>query len=290
MAVDVSVLVLSESAFERYDYFLKWLVAAWRADGHRVHVQESPAAAAAADLVVCHLDATSVDPRRTAALADHPRVVNRSNADIAKRRISRQLVSRPADHDGPVIVKTDRNHGGVPERRRTREGSFLGRCADRLRRALPWPVSGALLPGDYRVYSHPSLVPWPVWRNPALVVEKFLPERGPEGGYRLRHHFFFGSRQCDYLLTSGREIVKSNRVSACAPVPATPGALPALRTALALDYGRIDYVLHGEQPVIFDVNRTPAFSLLNSGFPHEEVGRHLAAGLADLLAAGGRNH
>jgi len=50
-------------------------------------------------------------------LAERPAVVNGHLVDLSKRAVSRNLV-RPGDAwPGPVIVKSDLNHGGVPERR-----------------------------------------------------------------------------------------------------------------------------------------------------------------------------
>ena len=72
-----------------------------------------------------------------AVLDAHPRVVNRQVRDSSKRRVSRNLV-RPGDGwEGPVIVKTDRNHGGLPEADTASAlRGLFARAVPRLRRIL----------------------------------------------------------------------------------------------------------------------------------------------------------
>ena len=50
----------------------------------------------------------------------YPTVVNRRVTDISKRRISTNLVGPHDTYSGPVILKTDRNFGGLPQMQVTR--------------------------------------------------------------------------------------------------------------------------------------------------------------------------
>ena len=91
---------------------------AWRAMGHDVAFVRGIARDVEADLVVPHVDLTVLPDDYVRWLARHPRVVNRAVVDISKRRISRLAVGPDDEVDGPVIVKSNRNYGGLPERRR----------------------------------------------------------------------------------------------------------------------------------------------------------------------------
>lgn len=282
MTVDISIFTLSERTFTENEYFIKWLVPEWQAAGLRVAVCDAPADAMRAAVVISHLDASRVDESLSAALNGHPMVLNRANTDIRKSRISRNLIRRRGDCAGPVLVKTDLNYGGLPERRFGRGRTLTSRLVGRLRRCLPWHLSGILSPMHYRVYPSADHVPRLVWSNPALVVERFLPEM-IDGHYCLRHHFFFGDRHCDFRLLAKDPIVKSSRVVACERMDETPPDVIEVRRRLQMDYGRFDYVLHEGRAIVFDANRTPAFTFQNRSFPHAEVGRHLAAGIWSVL-------
>lgn len=278
LPADITVFVLSTALFRRYDYLLKLVMAEWEARGLAVAVVDRADAIGPSAVVVSHLDVTTVDPRIARTLERHPMVVNRSNTDISKRRISDHLIRHPATFHGPVIVKTNLNHGGVPEQN-VRGGRALPvRALGRLRRSLPWFLSGLMQPGHYKIFDSAGDVPWPVWSNRHLVVEKFLPEMC-DGLYGLRHHFFLGDRHCDYRLLSESPVVKSNRVVAFERIAEAPPQLLALRRRLGLDYGRIDYVVRQGEVVVFDTNRTPAYAAVNRTFPYAEIVRHLAGGL-----------
>lgn len=283
MTCDVAIYVLDREAFYKTDYFIKWLMREWNRTGLRVEVVGASERLPEARLVVAHLDVTIVNEPLTRPLSGHPLVVNGTHADISKRRISAGVV-RPGDgYDGPVIVKTDLNFGGWPElHAHCGGGSLLARARSRLRRSLPWYVTGLVQPGAYRIYDRASLVPWPIRRNPDFVVERFVPETA-DGHYCLRHHFFFGDLECDYLLMSTSPVIKTNNVARFRPIGPAPQELRELRRRLGLDYGRLDYVMDGDRPVLFDANRTPAFSLAVIPFPYEQVARRLAPAVQDYL-------
>lgn len=282
MTCDVALYVLNREAFYTSDYFVKWLMREWSRSGLRVEIVEAGEPLPAARLAFAHLDVTVVDERLARPLAGHPLVVNGTHADISKRRISGGVV-RPGDgYDGPVIVKTDLNFGGWPELHARCGGSVLARARRRLRRSLPWYVTGLVPPGAYRIYDRASLVPWPIWRNPVFVVERFVPETA-DGHYCLRHHFFFGDLECDWLMMSTSPVIKTNNVARFRPIGPAPPALRELRRRLGMDYGRLDYVMDGDHPVLFDANRTPAFSLAVIPFPYDEVARRLAPAVHGFL-------
>ena len=114
-----------------------------------------------ADLLVPHVDLTHMPSDYAAFVDRYPAVLNRTVKDISKRRISDNLVRQDASWDGPVIVKTNLNCGGLTELRLKREEpthtaspdpssellaqrSAVGRPVGR--RTLPWHQVRAIPP------------------------------------------------------------------------------------------------------------------------------------------------
>ena len=244
-------------AFDRYSYTIHPLMEQWRRWGFAVDVSDQmDTAVGPRTVVIPHLDVTRTPAKYEASFARYAVVVNRAVTDISKRRISENLVSRPADYDGPVIVKTDRNSRGQPELERVHGKGRLARAALALARRLPWTLTGMI--GEYKVFDHPSFVPRAAWSNPLLVVEKFLPERR-EGMYCLRQYTFFGASEINTLAFSVDPIVKArNTIRRQVLSEPSPGVRD-IRTALGFDYGKFDYVLQDGRVVLLDANRTPTY-------------------------------
>ena len=235
------------------------LAAAWRARGIRVDVLHGTGRRTDADLLIPHLDVSYIDDDYWRFIQSHPRVVNRRLRDIRKTRLSTILV-RPGDgYCGPVIVKTDGNCGGYPDRFHAGRGpSLLARARMRLTRvpwleprALPWVCTLA----RYYVLPSPRAVPAGVWRNPHLVVERFLPEMR-DGRYVLRQWIVFGSRDKLGMLLGSDPQVKS-WTSTRVPGESPPPEIISARARLGLDFTKIDYVIHEGRGVLLDVNPTP---------------------------------
>jgi hypothetical protein len=234
------------------------LMEQWRQWGLTVEVLDHiEAATNSRTVVIPHLDTTFVPAEYETCFARCVVVVNRKVTDISKRRISENLVTKPADYDGPVIVKTDRNFGGRPELERFNDSGRFAQIAMILARWLPWTLTGMI--GHYKIFDHPSLVPRAVWRNPLLVVEKFLPER-QEGMYCLRQYIFLGAAELNTLAFSAEPIVKARNVVRREVLPEPPDGMRELRRALGFDFGKFDYVLQDGRVVLLDANRTPTYN------------------------------
>lgn len=257
----VVLLDARQRAARRAPYILWPVCDVWQAAGHDVEWRTRPEAPGDADLIIPHLDFTVRPARWSAALAGHPAVVNRDVVDVSKRRISEHLVGPDDAWDGPVIVKTDLNSGGLPEWRIRH-----GRLASVLRR-LPLldrgPAAGLgrarwLPSADYPVYASIRQVPPEAFGNPALVVEKFLPEL--QGDYYcLRSWVFLGDAGYNTRNFAASPVVKARAVVDKEEAP-VPEEIVAARQRLGLDYGKIDYVVPaGRPPVLLDVNPTPTF-------------------------------
>jgi hypothetical protein len=263
----------------------------WERQGIEVEVVRGVDRRVDADLAISHVALTIVPEEYRAYLARYPVVLNRGAWDMSKRRISANLVRPGEGYEGPVIVKTDRNYGGRREEEffanvswdvGRRFASLWRRLAwGRTRReAQAWRTVGFLDPDTYPIYDSPREVPPAVFENPALVVERFLPER--EGDlYALRACAFLGDRHVSLRLLSPHPVVKASS-KARTEVPPHPGVF-AVRERLGLDFGKIDYVVRDGEMVLFDANRNPGFGKGGAGDFRQHVAEHLAGGLAALL-------
>jgi hypothetical protein len=242
--------------FKHVPYVVHLLADEWRSRGIPVEVTDSLQRPLGPDVLVFpHFDLTVIPSPLADSLSRCARVINRAVTDISKRAISRQLVASPDEYDGEVIVKTDLNFGGWPEMRLL--ASHGGEPAKQLEAAakLPWMVSGIVRCEQYPIYDNPRQVPRLVWDNPRLVVEKFLPER--EGDlYALRQYVFFGDREINTRAISADPRVKSRGVVRREILGSTPASVRAVRAELGFDYGKFDYVVNGDEVIVFDVNRT----------------------------------
>jgi hypothetical protein len=281
-----------DTLFFSTDYLLRHVMERWAAAGVAVEVVRGTDRFVEADAVVPHLD-LSVVPDIYRAYLDRCRVaLNRAVVDISKSRISANLVRPGDDWEGAVIVKTDRNFGGIPEARLAAVAPVWSRVRDlparamaRLRRALPgtvrWRGVASMRPRDYPVYSSLREVPSEIFANSKLVVERFLPEA--DGDLRfVRYCYVLGDRHLSIRLTARADVVKLHSAIAFEEVE-TPEELLGIRSEIGLDFGKLDFTLRDGRVVLLDVTRTPGMSTLAvSGFA-ERAASHLAEGLSVYL-------
>jgi len=277
--------------------YVLWAVKdVWERDGIEVRVVRGVDRLFDADVALCHVNLTEVPEAYRRYLARYPRVVNDGTWDISKTRVSANLVGPDTAYDGPVIVKTDRNYGGMPERdflasalarraplawvragwRHLRRGIAPAGAPPAPLDARRWRTVERLDPRAYPIYASLRDVPPGVFENPALVVERFLPER--DGArYVLRLCAFLGDRHVNVRTTAAQPIVKASAASE--EVPVHPDVL-AFRARLGFDFGKLDYVVRDGAAVVFDMNRTPTFGATATREFQARVGAYLAPGLA----------
>ena len=148
---------------------------------------------------------------------------------------------------------------------------FLGKWATRT------PIHGV----EYPIFDSPRDVPPAVWRNPALVVERFLAER--EGSeFILRTWVFLGDHHTHTKWWSSEPIVKSATARKREPLGEVPDELWRRRREMGFDFGKFDYALVDGRAVLFDTNKTPALGPYNREQWLPRV-THLAAGLQSML-------
>lgn len=269
--------------FDRASYVIHVLSEHWRARGLVVDVIDHPIEPTGPEVLVFpHLDLTVTPPAYQAFYDRCAKVVNRRVCDISKRLISRNLVTSPSQHDGAVIVKTNRNAGGQPETSQAwNSGGMRFRLAKAAKR-LPWTLSARLGPEGYPNYDHPRQVPRIVWHNPRLVVEKFLPER--EGDfYCLRQYVFLGNCEFNTRALSPEPLVKSRSVIRREVLDETPPQVREIRAQLGFDYGKFDYVMRDGQAIVFDTNRTPSYNAQSKAGSAMSLIERLVPGIDSFL-------
>lgn len=241
-------------------HHLAFLAEYWREAGHAVRVVKALSDDRPGEIGILHIDLTVVSDEILAWGDRYPILVNRGLRDISKRAISRHLVSRDDDYLGAVIVKTNLNRGGKPELRREwfwflREPWLVLRRE--LARRGDWRFARALPPNDYPVLRSKREVPEWVWQRRELIVEKFLPEQ-VDGLFASRIWVFLGDRGYGRLELSESPTGRGARAVDRCYTYEIPEELRAFRRKHGMEFGKIDWVLTNDGPVIFDANRTPS--------------------------------
>ena len=274
------ILILMHEADERSGYgpfAIDLLARLWEQDGHRVTRVYGTRRFIPGDVVIVHVDLSVVPDAYMEFAMRYPVAINGQLRDVRKSVISRQLVGPRDGYDGPVIVKTDRNYGGIPEKVRQHPGLF-----DKALRAIDRKLRG--IRGMYRVYEHPRLVPSELFRDPDYVVERFLPELDQVGNYCLRTHIFLCKRSTSLLLRAREPVVSAANACSVEMVEEHPD-IAQLQQQLHIEYGKLDYVVHDGRLTLLDVNKTVGVSppaLDVDGLENQR--RHRAEGLYELLA------
>lgn len=254
----IAVLVHPAFGLETGSILLMMAQEYWTPAGHRLVVHSGPDTPPLADLAIPHVPLTRLPHRYAELAARYPRTINGSVVDISKRRIATDLVTEGEAYEGPVIVKTDLNHGGASERRLRRlEGGVAKRLLSAVERHLPSHWTGRLPRDRYLLFENKRDVPRWVWRSPGLIVQPFHVElRGDL--YALHQWYFLGGRECVSTFLSRDPVVKLANVVERLPLHQdVPQAIRRRRAELNFDYGKFDYVISNGVPILLDANPTP---------------------------------
>jgi hypothetical protein len=235
----------------------------------------------AADVILVHVDLSVVPEPYLEFAARYPIALNGRVKDIRKSTFSQNLVGPHDSWDGPVIVKSDLNCAGRPERV-MKEPPWARKHAH-ARRALELlqKLTRCMSPfedsRDYVLYRHVQEVPRRDFHNRHLVIEKFLPEI-EDGLYHVRTYQFLGHRWTCTRLASPEPIVKVSTTASTEEVEPHEEII-AWRRRLSLDYGKLDYVVHGGRGVLFDVNKTTGCIPRSDRVDPNRLRQHRAAGI-----------
>lgn len=262
-----TILILKDPFHSHIKYVIDLVARRWEERGYRVVTHFGHENLPAADIVVLHVAKTRVPSAYREALRRYPVVLNRNVPDLFKRRFSDNLLQKTDDYAGPVIVKTNANYGGKADATFRREGgddderppAYLRSAVDsalfRTFGRRPWARLDTLHPKYYPILSSLRDVPRGVWKNPNLIVEKFIPEMENDLFF-VRYYMFLGHRGWCGRFGAREPIVKFSRIATDDERLPVPEKLREVRNALGLDYGRFDYVQHGDRVSVLDANAT----------------------------------
>jgi hypothetical protein len=256
-------------ALSRPFYQLDAILLAGRAQGLRWVFTDPNQKFQPADAALLHVDMSLIGQDYLDLAAIYPKAINGTVADIRKRHVSRSLVDQTSDWPGPVLVKSDLNCQGMPE-------AFLARQTARAAgRPPPVPTMS-----DYQLFDSIAAVPDPIWTDPARVVERYLPEK--RGAHNvLRVWSFMGDYERCTWYSAPETIVKGRNIVDFGPSE-VPDQIRAERARLGFDYGKFDFAIGPEGPVLYDANRTPAY-LSSRPDLMREAGLRMSAALIRLI-------
>jgi hypothetical protein len=226
------------------NYLITYYANIWQQKGSRIIVLFGARRFVAADLIIVHVDLSVVPDNYLEFAARYPIVLNGQVRDIRKSRISKNLLSPDTEYQGAVIVKSDNNYAGMPERR-----MLPAKSPD-----AEHPFKNPL---DYQIYPSYAAIPDAIVQLQSIVVEKFLPEI-EQGLYHIRFYNFLGKRGNCMRVASPHPIVHIYHAVKIEQIPFDP-RLEELRRAHNFDYGKFDYVQRDGEIILFDTNKTTGF-------------------------------
>ena len=113
----IAVLFHERESPERLPFYaVNYLARYWREDGIKVHFCFGIDSLVRADILLLHVNLSVVPQAYLDAGKGYPVALNDRVQDIRKSTLSENLLSPGDAWDGPVIVKSDLNYGGIPER------------------------------------------------------------------------------------------------------------------------------------------------------------------------------
>jgi hypothetical protein len=199
-----------------------------------------------ADAAILHVDLT-VTPAAYLEFARNFRLcMNGAVADISKTAVSGAALREGENWTGPVVAKSNLNCRAFGEVQKNR-------AAHRRGEAEPYP--GVRKYKKYVVYDTLGAVPDKIRRDGNIIVEKFRGELAAKGEYATRFWTFCGPEERCTRWISREPIVKGKSVIRNEPSP-VPDELRRIRAELGVDYGKFDFVMTPDGPIVFDVNKT----------------------------------
>lgn len=279
MSLHIQIVTLPDEHFPASS-LIGNLAEIWREQGHKITA--GPVKRLEADIGILHMDRTRI---AEAWLPENPRsipLLNSCLCDISKRRISRNLLRRDSGYQGPVMIKTNANYFGWPERASTSSKTMMRFYAMLMSKNISWRWTRLFLPGSYTVLGAMDQVPAWVWRRDDLVVEKFLPEKDGDE-FTLRTWLFFGPREYGVKMFSRNPVVKATGITRYEYIDDVPDSLRDARRELGIDFGKCDYVMVNGEAVLLDVNKTPSLTTANPSSGHSPNMLKLATGLECFL-------
>ena len=277
------------------EYMIWEIAQAWRKMGFDVRFVSEDDTSWDADFVVPHMNLTVTPKTAYDSYPSGAVVLNRKVFDVRKTIISRNLVKEGDPYTGPVIVKTDGNCGGMPERIAAQHESRALRirlaAIDKIKSLYRVLRTGSfhklartkgIPPMKYPVYDSVADLPKGVFNNPDLVVEKFLPEM-EDGMYCIRYYKFLGDAEVASRMKSTKKVVKGRSVSHLEEIEVHP-TIRKIRHEMGLDYGKMDYVEIDGEAHLLDVTKAPTGGAVEGLVEWQKANsEHLATGISKWI-------
>lgn len=233
-------------------YLINELMKHWDRKGYRIYILKGVKHRPQLDLLINHVDITTLSSQYCDLIQHYPKVVNGNTLDISKRNISTQLLHYDSNYQGPVIVKPNRNARGLTDIAfRIPNGMMI----------LKDEIDVAKKNAIYKVFKSLKMVPGEYFSNGELVVEKYLPEYDDDMFY-LRVCILLGDKHVCARVGSKNGIIKGINVIFREIIETPKGLLDEMKRR-GFDYGKVDFGIHNGEIVIYDTNRTPGHSSNN---------------------------
>ncbi len=246
-------LTLSRSLVKDYSRY-------WQEDGHEVIYIFGTKQFIPADILLVHVDLTIVPDEYLEFAKQYPVALNAGIKDIRKSVVCDLNLEKNDIWSGPVIVKSDFNCAGIPERRRFQAPWWMRKRAMGFLNSLS--LKTLKIPktsDDYQVYDNLAQVPAMLFRRPDLVVQKFLPEMD-NGLYCVRTMIFIGNRIIGSRLKSRQPVVKGDATFEIEHGIEVHPDMLQLQHEMGFDYGKFDYVEIDGKALLLDANKTIGIS------------------------------
>ncbi len=279
-------IIFHENDKERAQYYaIKYLAEIWQKRGINTIFVFGTKRFVPADLAILHVDLSVVPDEYIEFAQMYPIVLNGMVKDIRKSIFCDHILYPGDNYEGKVIVKSNLNYAGIPERR-IQDSPLHGVIRPLWRRAARLKYLGNLerpyfdSPNDYLILESARQVPGDWFKRKDIVIEKFLPELD-HGYYLTRSYYFLGDRNQCVLWRSTDPIVKRSSATNMELVDGHQ-EIELLRKKFHFDYGKFDYVLHENVPILLDINKTIGASLKdepNLSEPYMAMRRKWASGI-----------
>ena len=234
-----------------------------------------------ADLIIVHIDFSIVPQEYLDYAANYPIALNGKLKNICKSDFSKGLLQPGSDWDGGVIVKSNFNHGGIQEliysnTLRKPHVDLYFRIISKMNRILGRdPLFSN--PYDYKVFDNIKMVPKKWFRSPKAIIEKFVPET-ENNLYHIRMFQILGDHWICERLASPNPIVKGGN---CIKVEVVEPEEEVFQWCkeLNLDYGKLDYVVKDNKPILLDINKTIGATGLINKKDNDRKRKYLSEGI-----------
>ena len=267
-------------------YVIHHLAKMWQEDGNEVRYIFGCKKFIPGDILILHVDLSVVPQKYIDYASKYPIALNNKISDIRKVAISENILSYGDPWDGPVVVKSNYNFYGMPERvyyksNLKKRFEIIDTVKSKFfqLRYKGMPLEDIR---QYKIYKSIKEIPKKWFSFQYAVIEKFIPEMENDV-FHLRIAQVLGSRVISTRIASRDPIIKARKSIKTEEIE--PDEIIAhWRGKYHLDYGKLDYVVNNGVPSLLDVNKTVGAT---SGYRKDSdlyaTRKYIAEGIYDYL-------